>query len=88
MNKLLFKFLFYKNLFEVFFLISVDRKTFHKEYTQAMTNPTTNLQSRFFQELKSIIPPYSSLVDEIAELLQVSMDSAYRRIRGEKLLDF
>lgn len=53
-----------------------------------MTNSTTKLQSRFFQELKSIIPPYSSLVDEIAELLQVSMDSAYRRIRGEKLLDF
>ncbi len=42
----------------------------------------------FFQHLKNAIPHYTSLVDEIAELLDISMDSAYRRIRGEKLLDF
>nr|WP_287937186.1 helix-turn-helix transcriptional regulator [Algoriphagus sp.] len=28
------------------------------------------------------------MVDEVAETLNVSVDSAYRRIRGEKLLDF
>ena len=53
-----------------------------------MTLPATNSQSKFFLSLKSTIPSYSSLVDEIAETLQVSIDSAYRRIRGEKLLDF
>lgn len=54
----------------------------------AMTNPAITTQARFFQSLKSAIPPYASMVDEIAETLQVSVDSAYRRIRGEKLLDF
>ncbi len=45
-------------------------------------------QVLFFQSLKSTIPSYSSLVDEVSETLNVSLDSAYRRIRGEKLLDF
>jgi hypothetical protein len=45
-------------------------------------------QILFFQNLKSAMPVYNSLVDEIAELLDISIDSAYRRIRGEKLLDF
>lgn len=45
-------------------------------------------QVLFFQNLKNSIPSYSSLVDEVAEVLNVSIDSAYRRIRGEKLLDF
>lgn len=52
-----------------------------------MTN-STSTQAQFFLSLKASIPAYSSLVDEIAETLNVSMDSAYRRIRGEKLLDF
>jgi len=34
------------------------------------------------------MPTYTSLVDEIAQILDISLDSAYRRIRGEKLLDF
>ena len=49
---------------------------------------SSSTQAQFFHSLKSTIPSYSSLVDEIAETLNVSMDSAYRRIRGEKLLDF
>ena len=49
---------------------------------------SSTIQAQFFQSLKSVIPSYASLVDEIAETLNVSMDSAYRRIRGEKLLDF
>jgi hypothetical protein len=49
---------------------------------------TTDIQAKFFQSLKSAIPTYASLVDEVAEALAVSVDSAYRRIRGEKLLDF
>ncbi|OJJ22585.1 hypothetical protein BKI52_07860 [marine bacterium AO1-C] len=41
------------------------------------------IQQRFLQKLKEIIPPNYSLVDELADLLQISTDSAYRRIRGE-----
>jgi hypothetical protein len=49
---------------------------------------STSIQAQFFQNIKTAIPAYASLVDEVAETLNVSMDSAYRRIRGEKLLDF
>jgi hypothetical protein len=49
---------------------------------------SSSIQAQFFHSLKSSIPSYASLVDEVAETLNVSMDSAYRRIRGEKLLDF
>ena len=45
-------------------------------------------QAHFFQKLKPGIPIYSSLAAEVATALQVSVDSAYRRIRGEKLLNF
>lgn len=47
-----------------------------------------NRQVQFFQRLKPIVPPYTSLAAEVAATLKVSLDSAYRRIRGEKLLDF
>lgn len=39
-----------------------------------------------FQQLKEKLPAHLSLVDEISELLKISYDSAYRRIRGEKTL--
>ncbi len=45
-----------------------------------------SVQSRFIQRLKETIPANHSLVDELADLLQVSTDSAYRRIRGETAL--
>ncbi len=47
-----------------------------------------NTQEQFFRRLKPIVSPYSSLAAEVAITLNVSLDSAYRRIRGEKLLDF
>jgi hypothetical protein len=43
-----------------------------------------NTQLLFFQHIKSILPPHISFVDEVAGLLKISNDSAYRRIRGEK----
>lgn len=46
-----------------------------------------NVQVLFFQHLKTQLPPHLSMVDEIAELLEISNDSAYRRIRGEKPID-
>jgi hypothetical protein len=41
-------------------------------------------QILFFRHLKSILPPHLSIADEVAGLLNISPDSAYRRIRGEK----
>jgi len=43
-----------------------------------------DIQSLFFQHLKSVLPPHVSMVDEVAETLGISVDSAYRRIRNEK----
>lgn len=42
------------------------------------------LQSLIFQHIKNKLPGHLSLVDEVANILDVSTDSAYRRIRGEK----
>jgi len=45
---------------------------------------TFELQKHFFKQLKGKHSSNVSLVDEIADLLSISNDSAYRRIRGEK----
>lgn len=44
----------------------------------------TAIQLAFFQHIKSLLPQHMSLVDAIADILSISNDSAYRRIRGEK----
>lgn len=49
---------------------------------------STNVQVAFFQHVKSRLAPHLSLVDEVAELLNISIDSAYRRIRAEKAISF
>src|SRR5664279_5019929 len=46
------------------------------------------VQQIFFQHIKSNLASHLSLVDEVADLLNISNDSAYRRIRGEKPLSF
>ncbi len=46
------------------------------------------VQQIFFQHIKSNLAAHLSLVDEVADLLNISNDSAYRRIRGEKPLSF
>ena len=48
----------------------------------------TNTQLLFFGHLKNSLAPHLSLVDEVAERLNISNDSAYRRIRGEKAISF
>ena len=45
-----------------------------------------SLQTRFLDRIKDMLPPSHSLVNELAELLGVSSDSAYRRIRGETII--
>lgn len=45
-----------------------------------------NVQSSFLELVKKKLPSNVSLADEIAELLNISRDSAYRRMRGETVL--
>lgn len=40
-------------------------------------------QEFLFQRIKELLPPHVSLVDAVAEILHVSTDSSYRRIRSE-----
>ncbi|MCB0396273.1 MAG: hypothetical protein KDD36_06450 [Flavobacteriales bacterium] len=45
---------------------------------------TASIQQHLINQVKSSLPSGASLVTEISDLLDVSSDSAYRRIRGEK----
>jgi hypothetical protein len=42
------------------------------------------LQQDLFRSIKESLPSHISLADELCNLLDLSSDSAYRRIRGEK----
>src|SRR5215475_404431 len=44
------------------------------------------LQQELFQAIKSNIPDHLSTTEEIAKVLDVSVDSVYRRMRGEKTI--
>jgi hypothetical protein len=48
-------------------------------------NGTTDLQQQLFNFIKNS-QPHISLADELCDFLDISHDSAYRRIRGEKPL--
>lgn len=58
-----------------------------KNTVMAEPDPTS-VQSIFFSQIRALLPAQTNLVDEVAELLSVSYDSAYRRIRGETPLGF
>lgn len=45
-----------------------------------------NLQSVLLEQVRKLLPANLSLADELSELLNISRDSAYRRIRGETVL--
>ena len=45
--------------------------------------PDYQSQEFLFQRIKELLPPHVSMVDSVADILHVSSDSAYRRIRGE-----
>ncbi|HTK22047.1 MAG TPA: helix-turn-helix transcriptional regulator [Mucilaginibacter sp.] len=47
---------------------------------------TSDVQAMLFNHVRARLPEHLSLVDEVAELLNISNDSAYRRIRGEKTI--
>ena len=44
----------------------------------------TDLQKELFVSIKNALPSHISLVDTLADLLNISYDSVYRRVRGEK----
>lgn len=44
---------------------------------------SVTVQDRLFHLIKELIPPEVSVADAVSEILHVSTDSAYRRIRGE-----
>lgn len=46
----------------------------------------TNIQTVFLNQIRKKLPATASFADDLAELLNVSRDSAYRRIRGETVL--
>lgn len=45
-----------------------------------------NNQNAFLDQIKQKLPAHISLADELADSLNISRDSAYRRIRGETVL--
>ncbi len=46
-------------------------------------NSSNTIQNKFIDKLKQVLPPSIGLAEEIADILGVSIDSAYRRMRGE-----
>ena len=49
----------------------------------AKTEKSLSIQGAFIESLKSALPVGIGLAEELADLLNISIDSAYRRIRGE-----
>jgi hypothetical protein len=47
----------------------------------------TLFQIHFLDKIKNVIPESVSITDELSEILGISTDSVYRRLRGETLLD-
>jgi hypothetical protein len=47
-----------------------------------MPHNPNQIQLDFIEKIKGVLPPSLSLVDSLSEVLNVSTDSAYRRIRG------
>lgn len=50
------------------------------------TTSSNSLQFQLFDKIKKLLPGSASFADEMAEILDVSKDSAYRRFRGETAL--
>ena len=51
-----------------------------------LQEPTSNLQAAFLDQVKSRLSDKISFVETLASILEISRDSAYRRIRGETVL--
>ena len=49
-------------------------------------NASADIQPLFLEHVRTKLPDHVSFPDELAEVLKISRDSAYRRIRGETIL--
>jgi hypothetical protein len=47
-----------------------------------------NLQSTLFSKIRTVVPNPGTLAEDLVKLLDISKDSAYRRLKGEKQLSF
>ena len=56
------------------------KQIYHHQHTLM---PSNQAQEFLFQRIKEMLPPSVSLTDTISEILHISSDSAYRRIRNE-----
>jgi hypothetical protein len=54
-----------------------------------MTSETSknSVQLNFFEKIKQSLPPNLSLANEVADILEISVDGAYRRLRCETVLN-
>jgi hypothetical protein len=68
------------------FSVSVKEEVICCELCQRINFMSKTPQQVLLQQIKDVLPTYRSLPDELADALQVSVDSAYRRIRGETKL--
>ena len=46
-----------------------------------------NLQVKYFEQVKLAIPPYQNLAQSVAEVLSITINEAYKKIRGNSLLN-
>lgn len=51
-------------------------------------NDSLTFQQKFVAQLKSVVSPHISIVDELADLLGISTDSVYRRLRCQSAFSF
>jgi len=49
-------------------------------------NKLQSTQNRLLERIQEVLPPHKSMVDELSDLLEISSDSVYRRLRGETAL--
>ena len=56
--------------------------------TTAPTVDINQVQQQLFQLIKNKLPADASVADDVGKLLNISSDSAYRRMRGEKQITF
>ena len=56
--------------------------------TNAAATDINQIQLQLFQIIKNKLPADASIADEVGKLLNISSDSAYRRMRGEKQITF
>ena len=68
------------------FLQKLNINKYLAAYHQPKMTKAKDIQKAFLARVKSVLPSNVSFVDELAELLNTSNDSAYRRLRAETLL--